>query len=152
MGFWEKKRKWKWRYGFWARAIWRWKIGKNLEKFGGPKKNFGPLPHKNDCNFAPVCAIFLIFCVWVSNNQLPFIAFIVHVLHCQYTPSRNKANIFKMPPGGPRVKKKSNFSKILYFYPKLLKIAFGIIVSSSDNYGCEWVSWGMWGWKVFIPS
>ena len=24
-------------------------------------------------------------------------------------------------------------------YPKLSNIAFGIIVSSSDNYGCEWV-------------
>ena len=33
----------------------------------------------------------------------------------------------------------NTFSKIFYFYPKLLKIAFGIIVSSSDNYGCEWV-------------
>jgi len=27
------------------------KIRKNR---GGPKKIFGPLPHKNDCNFAPV--------------------------------------------------------------------------------------------------
>ena len=26
------------------------------------------------------------------------------------------------------------------FYPKLLKIAFGIIVSSSNNYGLEWVN------------
>ena len=84
---------------------------------------------------------------WLSNNQLPLIAFIVHVLHCQYTPSRNEAKIFKMPPGGPRVKKNSIFSKIFYFYPKLLKIAFGIIVIGSDNYGLEWVKdeaqWGL---------
>ena len=45
----------------------------------------------------------------------------------------------KCPQGAPEWKKNSNFSKIFYFYPKLLKIVFGIIVSSSDNYGCEWV-------------
>ena len=97
---------------------------KNRQKFGkigGAKKNFGPLPHKNDCNFAPVCAIFLIFCVWLSNNQLPLIAFIVHVLHCQYTPSRNEAKIFKMPPGGPRVKKKFKIFKNLLFLPQTFK-------------------------------
>merc|ERR1712214_238728 len=88
---------------------------KNRQKFGkigGAKKNFGPLPHKNNCNFAPVCAIFLIFCVCFSNNQLPLIAFIVHVLYCQNNPSRNEAKIFKMPPGGPRVKKNSKILKI----------------------------------------
>ena len=46
----------------------------------------------------------------------------------------------KCPQGAPEWKKNSNFSKIFYFYPKLLKIVFGIIVSSSDNYGCEWVN------------
>ena len=45
----------------------------------------------------------------------------------------------KCPQGAPEWKKNSKFSKIFYFYPKLLKIAFGIIVSSSDNYGLEWV-------------
>ena len=46
----------------------------------------------------------------------------------------------KCSQGAPEWKKKSKFSKIFYFYPKLLKIAFGIIVSSSDNYGLEWVN------------
>ena len=46
----------------------------------------------------------------------------------------------KCPQGAPEWKKNSKFSKIFYFYPKLLKIAFGIIVSSSDNYGLEWVN------------
>ena len=45
----------------------------------------------------------------------------------------------KCPQGAPEWKKNSKFSKIFYFDPKLLKIVFGIIVSSSDNYGCEWV-------------
>ena len=43
---------------------------------------FRPLPHENDCNFAPVPAILLIFCVWLSNNQLSLITMIVHVLQC----------------------------------------------------------------------
>ena len=59
----------------------------------------------------------------------------------------------KCPQGAPERKKNSKFSKIFYFYPKLLKIAFGIIVSSSDNYGCEWVNFkGIQGRCLMTPN
>ena len=61
-------------------------------------------------------------------------SYIANILQVETWPKFSKC-----PQGAPEWKKKSEFSKIFYFYPKLLKIAFGIIVSSSDNYGHEWV-------------
>ena len=61
-------------------------------------------------------------------------SYIANILQVETWPKFSKC-----PQGAPEWKKNSKFSKIFYFYPKLLKIAFGIIVSSSDNYGREWV-------------
>ena len=61
-------------------------------------------------------------------------SYIANILQVETWPKFSKC-----PQGAPEWKKNSKFSKIFYFYPKLLKIAFGIIVSSSDNYGHEWV-------------
>ena len=63
-------------------------------------------------------------------------SYIANILQVETWPKFSK-----FPQGAPEWKKNSKFSKIFYFYPKLLKIAFGIIVSSSDNYGREWAKY-----------
>ena len=62
MGFWEKNENENEGTVFELEQFEGEKLAKIWKNLGG-QKSFGPLPHKNDCNFAPVCAIFLIFCV-----------------------------------------------------------------------------------------